>query len=93
MATQLHTASRTTETAESDVVEAAMVEVVPAPEQRGRLTRLAARIFTRADGRAPVWLEAIVVLWLLWLYDQINNLAPLRRIAAYWSAVVARAPV
>jgi hypothetical protein len=86
MATQLQTASPTTQTAGSDVVEAATVEVVPAPEQRGRLTRLAARIFTRADGRAPVWLEAIVVLWLLWLYDQINNLAPLRRIVALHNA-------
>jgi hypothetical protein len=44
------------------------------------------RIFTRRDGRAPVWLEAIVVIWLLWLYDQINNLAPLRRIAALHNA-------
>ncbi len=49
-------------------------------------TQLIRRIFTRADGRAPVWLEAIVVIWLLWLYDQINNLAPLRRVAALHNA-------
>jgi hypothetical protein len=44
------------------------------------------RILTRRDGRAPVWLELIVVVWLLWLYDQINNLAPLRRIVALHNA-------
>jgi hypothetical protein len=44
------------------------------------------RVLTRADGRAPVWLEAFVVVWLLWLYDVINNLAPLRRVAALHNA-------
>jgi membrane-associated phospholipid phosphatase len=28
--------------------------------------------------RSPIWLEVIVILWLLWIYDAINNLAPLR---------------
>jgi hypothetical protein len=58
--------------------------VVPAPS--GRL-QLVWRVLTRRDGRAPVWLEALVVVWLLWLYDEINDLAPLRRIAALHNAV------
>jgi hypothetical protein len=63
-------------------------ESVPTPGAKPlrRLHALATRIFTRRDGRAPVWLEAIVVVWLLWLYDQINNLAPLRRIVALHNA-------
>ncbi|HXP99584.1 MAG TPA: hypothetical protein VN845_05915, partial [Solirubrobacteraceae bacterium] len=55
-----------------------------APQRRWRTILI--RILTRRDGRAPVWLELIVVLWLLWLYDQINNLAPLRRIVALHNA-------
>jgi hypothetical protein len=58
----------------------------PAAEPPRRLRALVMRVFTRRDGRAPVWVEAIVVLWLIWLYDQINNLAPLRRIAALHNA-------
>jgi hypothetical protein len=50
-----------------------------------RSTRLW-RVLTRADGRAPVWLEVLVIVWLLWLYDTINNLAPLRRLAALHNA-------
>jgi hypothetical protein len=57
---------------------------VPAADGRLQLIR---RVLTRRDGRAPVWLEALVVIWLLWLYDQINNLAPLRRIVALHNAV------
>jgi len=57
---------------------------VPAADGRLRLIR---RVLTRRDGRAPVWLEALVVIWLLWLYDQINNLAPLRRIVALHNAI------
>jgi hypothetical protein len=86
MATQPQIAGRSDETTENGVAETTTVEVVPAPGPRGRLATLAARIFTRADGRAPVWLEAIVVLWLLWLYDRINDLAPLRRITALHNA-------
>jgi hypothetical protein len=55
------------------------------PPMPSRSTRLW-RILTRADGRAPVWLEVLVVIWLLWLYDTINNLAPLRRLAALHNA-------
>jgi PAP2 superfamily len=49
-------------------------------------SRLLARILTRSDGRAPLWLEIFVVLWLFWIYDEINDLAPLRRIAALHNA-------
>ncbi|MGD0198815.1 MAG: phosphatase PAP2 family protein [Solirubrobacteraceae bacterium] len=48
--------------------------------------RVLRRVLTRRDGRAPVWLEALVVFWLLFLYDQINDLAPLRRVAALHNA-------
>jgi hypothetical protein len=61
-------------------------EPKPAGARPGHARRVLTRVFTRRDGRAPVWLEAIVVLWLLWLYDQINDLAPLRRIAALHNA-------
>jgi hypothetical protein len=29
------------------------------------------------------WTEVLVIVWLCWIYDDINNLAPLRRQAAY----------
>jgi hypothetical protein len=86
MASQPQTASRNEQETKIDVVETTPFElaaaVSPGRVPRTRLTRL----FSRADGRAPVWLEAIVVLWLVWLYDQINNLAPLRRIVALHNA-------
>jgi hypothetical protein len=28
--------------------------------------------------RTPLWREALVVIWIAWVYDAINNLAPLR---------------
>jgi uncharacterized membrane protein YkvA (DUF1232 family) len=28
--------------------------------------------------RSPLWVEALVVVWLCWLYDEINNFSPLR---------------
>ena len=61
-------------------------ETVGAPAPSGRL-RLIWLVLTRRDGRAPVWREALVGVWLLWLYDAINNLAPLRRIVALHNAV------
>jgi hypothetical protein len=85
MATQTQTASRTEHDAQIDDAPPATVEAVSASPQRG-IRALLTRVFTRADGRAPVWLEALVVLWLVWLYDQINNLAPLRRIVALHNA-------
>jgi uncharacterized membrane protein YkvA (DUF1232 family) len=28
--------------------------------------------------RSPLWVEVLVIVWLCWLYDEINNLSPLR---------------
>jgi len=39
---------------------------------------LVARLFRRRDGRAALWVELAIAGWLFWLYDVINNLAPLR---------------
>jgi len=44
-----------------------------ARSSRGRLPRL-----RRRDGRAPLLVEVGVIVWLFWLYDVINNLAPTR---------------
>ena len=60
--------------------------LAPADAPTRRIPARLIRVITRADGRAPVWLEAFVVIWLLWLYDVINNLAPLRRVAALHNA-------
>lgn len=30
------------------------------------------------DRRSPLWVEAVVIAWLLFVYDEINNLSPLR---------------
>ncbi len=40
------------------------------------------RVTRRVDGRAPLWIELAVVAWLFWLYDVINNFAPLRQALA-----------
>lgn len=32
--------------------------------------------------RSPIWVEALVIAWLCWIYDAINNLAPVRARAA-----------
>ncbi|MGC8511578.1 MAG: phosphatase PAP2 family protein [Acidimicrobiales bacterium] len=47
---------------------------------REQITRLRTRIST---GRPPIWLEATFIVWLLWIYDAINNLSPLRIAAAH----------
>lgn len=46
-------------------------------QARVRSTR--SRFIVRADGRAALWLELLFVGWLLWLYDTLDDLAPLRR--------------
>jgi hypothetical protein len=33
--------------------------------------------------RPRLWVESLLVLWLAWLYDVVNNLAPLRPVAPY----------
>jgi hypothetical protein len=35
-----------------------------------------------ANRRARWWIEAAAIVWLLWIYDDVNNLAPLRQVAA-----------
>jgi hypothetical protein len=40
------------------------------------------RVTRRVDGRAPLWIELVIVAWLFWLYDVINNFAPLRQTLA-----------
>jgi membrane-associated phospholipid phosphatase len=30
------------------------------------------------SGRTPLWQEALTLVWLLWIYDMVNNLSPLR---------------
>ncbi len=32
--------------------------------------------------RSPLWVEALVIVWLCWVYDAVNNLAPVRLHAA-----------
>jgi hypothetical protein len=46
----------------------------------GRRVRLR-RYFSQR--RSPLWLELLVIVWLCWLYDAINNLSPFRRVAAF----------
>jgi membrane-associated phospholipid phosphatase len=38
--------------------------------------------FARAPRRTRLWVEALVIAWLCWVYDAITNLAPLRLHAA-----------
>lgn len=33
--------------------------------------------------RPPIWVEALFIVWLCWLYDDINNLSPLRAALAF----------
>ena len=51
------------------------------------LERVRGRVLVRGDGRAPLWVELAVVGWLFYLYDTVNNLAPLRQQLAVRNAV------
>ena len=44
------------------------------------------RVTSRRDGRAPLWIELAIMVWLFWLYDVINDLAPLRHALALANA-------
>src|SRR5580704_8904570 len=33
-------------------------------------------------GRSPLWVEALAIAWICWLYDILTNLAPTRRAVA-----------
>ena len=46
---------------------------------RSLLERVWRRIGRRGDGRAPLWIELAVVAWLFYLYDVVNNFAPIRQ--------------
>jgi PAP2 superfamily len=37
------------------------------------------RISRRGDGRAPLWIELTVIAWLFYLYDVVNDFAPIRQ--------------
>ena len=37
------------------------------------------RVSRRRDGRAPLWIELAVIAWLFYLYDVVNNFAPIRQ--------------
>jgi len=45
------------------------------------------RVSRRADGRAPLWFELAIMAWLFWLYDVINNFAPIRQALALSNAM------
>jgi amino acid transporter len=55
--------------------------------RRSLLRRAWGRVGRRVDGRAPLWIELAIVVWLFWLYDVINNLAPIRHALAIANAV------
>ncbi len=57
-----------------------------APEAEARYRAPLRRVFGRRDGRPVVWAEVLVGVWLLWIYDEVNNLAPLRRVLALHDA-------
>jgi membrane-associated phospholipid phosphatase len=48
----------------------------------GSAPRAWQRIGRRADGRPPLWIELAIVAWLFWLYDVINDFAPIRQALA-----------
>ena len=56
-------------------------------EQHTPLRRAWLRVGRRADGRAPLWIELAVIGWLFWLYDVINDWAPIRQLLAVRNAM------
>jgi diacylglycerol O-acyltransferase / wax synthase len=56
-------------------------------ERRTPLRRAWLRVGRRADGRAPLWIELAVIGWLFWLYDVINDWAPIRQLLAVRNAM------
>lgn len=50
--------------------------------RRSWTLRALRRVTRRRDGRAPLWIELAIMAWLFWLYDVINDLAPLRHALA-----------
>ena len=56
-------------------------------ERSTPLQRAWLRVGRRADGRAPLWIEIVVIGWLFWLYDVINDWAPIRQALAVRNAM------
>jgi diacylglycerol O-acyltransferase len=56
------------------------------PHRSGRPHALKLRLLRQADGRAPLWIELAVIGWLFWLYDVVNDSAPLRHALALRNA-------
>jgi membrane-associated phospholipid phosphatase len=50
----------------------------PAPSAHAQATGAAAQCHAAAPARTRWWVELLVIGWLLFVYDAINNLAPLR---------------
>ncbi len=50
--------------------------------RRTRLQRAWRRVSRRSDGRSPLWIEILIIAWLFWLYDVINDFAPIRHVLA-----------
>jgi PAP2 superfamily len=44
------------------------------------------RVGRRSDGRAPLWIELAIIGWLFWLYDVVNDFAPVRQLLAIRNA-------
>jgi hypothetical protein len=63
------------------------VEGVVGVRSRSLLGRVWRRIGRRGDGRAPLWIELVVVAWLFYLYDVINGFAPIRQQLAIRNAL------
>jgi hypothetical protein len=55
-----------------------VVERLVADLKGSRAAAVGRRLLRRRDGRAPLWIEAAFIAWLLWLYDVINDFAPTR---------------
>lgn len=49
---------------------------------RRRLAVSAGWLQDARAGRSPLWVEALAIAWLCWLYDILTNLAPARRAVA-----------
>jgi PAP2 superfamily len=62
------------------------VSSAPPPAPAPAAVRVWRRVGRRQDGRTPLWIELLVIGWLFWLYDVINNWAPVRQLFAMHNA-------
>jgi hypothetical protein len=56
---------------------------------RRRIAASAGWLTDVRERRSPLWVEALVIAWLCWLYDILTNLAPTRRAVALRHAAAA----